>query len=533
MTKIFLYPLLIFMLSSNTVLAAGSKAPAKKASAAKVAASEVDTKTSAKPKASNSEALLAKALQMVRSGQLEEGAALLYNLSRRSDLAGHQMQMKYILGNTLMQMKLNQVAAFQFVDVIKNGKSDYVKSAIEQLSIVADELGDDTLLNYAASKVRIDEFPNDKKDLITFRLAEVKLRTKQYNDAIALFGKIASSSRYYWSAQYKKGLAFAESSRPNEAAKVFQNIVNSRTNESATDNVKAIATMGMARAYYQAKDWDRAIEAYRSVPRDHELWHDSLFESSWALLMAGKLRSTLSQFQSLHSPFYLDSYNPESLILRGIVYLYICQYDEMEKTLDLFETTYGPVRQKMGDFISKTKDPLSYYAELERGWYARRGRVVNAKLTLPKNVVYKVLDESDVRRSFGYLTRLNEEKNRLDKMKIVNNNALGSMAKKILINRAKNAKLLMGEMMKNHMTNMRTALADFYEQESFLKYEMINGKKETLRKKIAGKDLPSSIDEKNDRSFYAQNGYEYWPFQGEYWLDEIGNYQYLGRSSCE
>jgi len=61
---------------------------------------------------------------------------------------------------------------------------------------------------------------------------------------------------------------------------------------------------------------------------------------------------------------------------------------------------------------------------------------------------------------------------------------------------------------------------------------MINGRKEQLKKKIAGK-ATEEVDEKVDRTFYVQNGFEYWPFEGEYWLDEIGNYHYLGKQSCE
>ena len=68
----------------------------------------------------------------------------------------------------------------------------------------------------------------------------------------------------------------------------------------------------------------------------------------------------------------------------------------------------------------------------------------------------------------------------------------------------------------------------------FIRYEMITGRKDTLKKKIAGKETESQqIDEKNDRQFYIQNGYEYYPFQGEYWLDEVGNYHFLGKQSCE
>ena len=48
---------------------------------------------------------------------------------------------------------------------------------------------------------------------------------------------------------------------------------------------------------------------------------------------------------------------------------------------------------------------------------------------------------------------------------------------------------------------------------------MINGRKESLKKKVSGKNLPGgTIDEDSDRDYYVQNGYQYWPFQGEYWL---------------
>ncbi len=62
---------------------------------------------------------------------------------------------------------------------------------------------------------------------------------------------------------------------------------------------------------------------------------------------------------------------------------------------------------------------------------------------------------------------------------------------------------------------------------------MLNGKKDQVKKKMMKSEAPAEQAEDQDRSFYIQNGYEYWPFQGEYWLDEIGNYYYLGKSRCE
>ncbi len=107
-----------------------------------------------------------------------------------------------------------------------------------------------------------------------------------------------------------------------------------------------------------------AIEAYREVPRDTPLWHDTLFESSWAMLRSGRFRSALSNFQSLHSTYYEDFYLPESLLLRAIVYLYICKYDEMEKVLNLFNRIYRPVYKNIEKALENPTDPTVAFNEV-------------------------------------------------------------------------------------------------------------------------------------------------------------------------
>jgi hypothetical protein len=309
-------------------------------------------------------------------------------------------------------------------------------------------------------------------------------------------------------------------------------LLSNRDNAPVTDTNRVSAQIAIARSLYQKQDWDGAIEAYAQVPRDHFLWHDALFESSWAMLRAARFRSVLSNFHSLHSSYYEDFYIPESLLLRAIVYLYICKYDEMEKVLSLFESTYGPIRARIGDFIRANNDAMEYYLEIERGQKVKKGE--KALLRLPYNVVKNISEQGNVKRSVYYVKRLNDEKARIDANPGYRNTPVGQYALKVINNRQRNAKLSVGDMVKAHLLNMRVELRDLYEQAGFIRYEMINGQKELLKKRVAGKNIADKqIDENVNREFYIQNGYEYWPFDGEYWLDEIGNYHYLGKQSCE
>jgi len=474
-----------------------------------------------------------QALALARSGQYEQASNSLFQLARRAELQAERPQLKYVLGLMLMEMKLNQVAAFQFVDVIRMGNNKYVKQAIEKLSIVADSLGDDTLLNYAVSKVDLNDFPEDKRDMLYFRIGEIKLKAREFPKAAELFSKVSSRSRYYNQALFNRGLAELEGNQLDVASQIFQSLLVARDSAPVTDTNRVSAQIALARTLYQKQDWEGAIEAYSQIPRDHFLWHDSLFESSWAMLRAARFRSVLSNFHSLHSSYYEDFYIPESLLLRSIVYLYICKYDEMEKVLSLFESTYGPIRARIGDFIRANSDAMEYFAEIERGQQIKKSDKA-LSLRLPYNVVKSISEEGNVKRSLFYIKRLNDEKARIDANPGYRSTPVGQYALKVINNRGRNAKLAVGDMTKAHLLNMRVELRDLYEQAGFIRYEMINGKKENLKMKLAGKDISAEqIDDKIDRTFYVQNGYEYYPFQGEYWLDEVGNYHYLGKQSCE
>ncbi len=480
----------------------------------------------------------AEALAMAKSGKYREASMRLFQLSLSPRFRDRRMQIKYILGLMLYQMRLNQVAAFQFISVIKDGKNKYLKPSLEKLSLAADALGDDTLLNYAISRVQVDEFPRTHRDMLYFRIGEFQLRNNQYDQAAKSFAGVQRSSQVFPEAKYLEGFSYAKSNNPTAAIGAFDDLIAARNSHGITDSARVGAMMGRARALYQKKEWDGAIEAYREVPRDTPFWHDTMFEGSWAMLRSGRFRSALSNFQSLHSAYYEDFYLPESLLLRSIVYLYICKYDEMEKVLNLFNRIYRPVYKEVEKSLESSMDPAALLNEVIKVMkdYKLKGEDIDrSSYKIPFLVVRKIVREGDFQNSYQYIKKLIEERKRMDKLPADwRNSAIGRYAKKVIATRLTKARKRAGMEIKAHLESIREELFDLFEQEGFIRYEMINGRKESLKKRIAGKELPEAqVDEENARDYYVQNGYEYWPFRGEYWLDELGNYHYVGTQSCE
>jgi TolA-binding protein len=480
---------------------------------------------------------LINALSLAKAGKYQSASMKLFQLSHSPRYADKKDQIKYILGLMLYQMQLNQTSAYQFINVIKNGKKSYLKQSLEKLSLAADYLGDDTLLNYAMTKVKVSSFPKKHRNMLFYRLGEFQMRNDQLKSAINSFKRVKSNSNYYAKASYMKGLAYAELKKFKKAISTFDKLINSRSDRAVTDQAYVGAVLAKARVQYHAKKWEDSLETYREIPRDTKYWHNALFESSWTMLRSGLFRSALSNFHSLHSSYYEENYLPESLLLRSITYLYICKYDEMDKVLRLFKSVYKPVYKDIKKYIKsvhKSEEYFNVVAQVSDNPLLQSLKI-STKYKLPLIIKKHLFNEGGFQNNISYILKLYEEKNRIKELPLSwKKSALGRYATKVITTRIRKAKQKAGRIVRNRLIFIKEEVFDLFEQQGFIRFEMLKGKKESVKKEIDGNTLADvQVDDDNQRDYYIQNGYEYWPFKGEYWLDELGNYHYLGTQSCE
>jgi len=333
---------------------------------------KVQKRTSKKPTKSKSLSgvdLMAKAKRLAVAKNYQEASKLLYSLTRSPRYRSEKTKIKYMLGLMLMEMELYQVASFVFFDVIRSesGSSQptkYLRQSLGKIAFLSNALDSDVLLKHAIAKIQVKDFPREQKDLFYLRLGELRRNEGRYDQAGKIFSRVDPKSPVYPQALYRRGLAWAETRRnDNKALQAFDELLKISENRGITDDNRVNAILGKARVYYQAKKWEKAVDMYRNIPRDTWQWHDALFEQSWAMFQSSRqFRSALSNFHTLHSPYYDDVWNPESLQLRAIIYLFICRYDEMEKVLTLYDRVYKPAEKRVRTFM-KTSSlfAISFY----------------------------------------------------------------------------------------------------------------------------------------------------------------------------
>lgn len=480
---------------------------------------------------------LARAEKLLSQGNFVEAGLLLYDISSRPSLKNDHADARYFLGQALEKQGYLQVAAFQYLYLVKNSPKRAAQKGLTRLAIIGDKLNDYSLLNYAIKSLDLAEIPKGSSDAINFRLGEAYLEAKEFEKAGQNFRKVPPSSVYYYKAKYLEGIAYSELNMFAPALRAFSLIVdNLEEGGNVAGNDRVAALLGMARVYYQAKRWDLSIDIYRQIPKDSEFWQDSLFELAWAQMRNGDFRSVLSSLHTLHSPYYEDLYNPESILLRSMAYFSLCKYDEMTKTLGLLDRVYEPIMSKMNKLGELITDPTVAFDQIEK-FQARysdlkKNKKDRAKLQIPFTVARSIVNDGRFKQAAAYLAALRDEKERLKDMDFKwRRSALGNYSERILSSRITTAKKVAGQLILARLDEIRQTLQENLAQADFGRYELLNVQKELVLDKMKGK-VRTRTDDARDRSFFVQNGYEYWQFRGEYWLDELGSYYYVGNSEC-
>lgn len=480
---------------------------------------------------------IARGLQMMKSKNDAKAAEYFFTLSRKTSDQNLRMKAKYYLGLALYRLKFKQIAAFPFVDVVRQGNAVQKKKSLDYLLSIADGLDEKSLLTYSLNQVSVNELTEVTKSVVYNRFAEMQMEKGQYDKAIASLQNSLGQQSGDPYALYLMGTIYLKLKQPDKAIPFFQQLTEKYVGRSTRDRQWGMAQMGLARAFYQAHKWPEAAEVYRRLPKNNPAYRESLMELSWALVRQGKFRSSLSPLQTLHTPFYADFFDPESMMLHGIILLFVCHYDEINPVFTSFDQNYVPAFAKIKEWFQGARTDQDYLHELISAQKTlenmRADTAGEDKNALPFFVMRTILDESDVKSGLRYLKKVVNERKRFNRV-FARSPGLLNYGNKVIDGRRRATENQLASETREHLIQKSKDFVAFSTQMDFLKYETLNGQREKLKAKVATGDPQSDkIDSELSRDFYIQNGYMYYPFQGEYWRDELGNYQYVGVNSCE
>lgn len=487
------------------------------------------------------DSLLNSAIQSFRTQNYKKAATQFYQITFSPGVsAQNKLAARHYLGLSLVKLKMYQTAAFPLILVTKDGSPKMSQKAFEQLVIISEKLNDSTLLNFTLKKLDSANLGDLAQEIYYTLMGQTLMKEEKYPEAIENLQKALKIRPDNDDALYTLGLVYLKQNNTAAAIPNFEKLYDKYYSKPLTDLKRGSMAVALARAYYQAKKWPETISTYRQIPKDHPLYREAQTELTWALFRSGGFRSAMSTIQTLHTPYYENFYDPESLILRTIILLFVCQNDEAEKAQITFQNNYEPAYATLADINKTSRPPEFFYSQID----AVQKYLKNLKSNkagkyegqVPFFIVRAMIEKSPLKTNLSYLKKIIEEKNIVNRTFSAPAEAsIKKYALKILNSRQKNAEKEAGNILSGMLLSREEELSLLTGDASLLKYEILNAKKQEAHAtyiKNVNQSSQTQINQEENRNFYISNGYRYWPFDGEYWRDEIGNYQYLGVNRC-
>ena len=440
---------------------------------------------------------------------------------------------RYGLGISFLRLDLPHLASIPIMTVAIEGDGKMQKRALDKLVRISYDINDTSILNYSIKKLKPEDLEDTSLEVYQNQLSEYLIEKNELEEALKTTNEILKKNNENERALFLSGLIYLKKNEPQKASEYFKFLSNLYEKKSPKNTTRGLALANYARALYQDRDFVGAESLYRKIPKDHAIYRKVQIELTWTLFRMGKIRSALSILQTLHTPYYENFYDPESFILRAIILLFACQGDEAFKATESFENSFKGVEDKLALWNSKPQAAENVMNEITLAEQIKSSLAnkADSKMNLPFFVVRTLMDEEPLRGLLQAKQNIIKEKQQfIKKFSDVSGLPLYHYAMKAYTAKVKstdtNIVSVFNKKIKETLKNFR----ELESQVDFLKYEILEERKRASKEKISG---PTRVDDNRVRSFYTQNGYRYWPFNGEYWIDEIGNYQYLGVNRCE
>jgi tetratricopeptide (TPR) repeat protein len=324
----------------------------------------------------------------------------------------------------------------------------------------------------------------------------------------------------YGRAQFIDGLARFALGDEQAASEKFKEVVrltNPRKGRAGDLELRELAFLQLARLHYQNRQNRYAVFYYGKMPWGGSQWLEGLWEASYAHYRIGEHEKALGNLLTLQSAYFKDEYFPESWVLKAIVYYENCRYPEARSVLQTFNATYEPLYDELVALAGKRSAP-SAFLEQAVSPRARRLAFTDASIKRLAEAAAEVDDEVD--HGIG------------ERDKAFRTSALATALKERLAREKTQLATEAGLRARAKLEYERDQLRSMLAQALRISIEVSRQEREALEGSLAAGSQVEVV--KDLRWTHAvSDEHLYWPYQGEFWRDELGTYSYTLTKGCK
>jgi tetratricopeptide (TPR) repeat protein len=460
----------------------------------------------------------------------------LYNILDSRKYPEQDVKIYYYLADSLYKMELYHSAQVYFIKVVGQGSGTYFAPALTKLVYIWRKTNDPTALVQLIGEVNPEDFPSKVRSDLMYLLGRRQFDEQNYRQALKFLEQVSNRSDHYIQAQYIQGVIYNRQGKLKQSVGKFVDILKETTvygDPTEIEKTRHLALLNIGRIYYGIEQFDKAADKYYEwVPRESEYWSASLFEASWAYFMTeGRENRALGHIMTLESPFFADSYwMPEMVILKALIYYRICEYDEVGAILDGFEAEYGQVAEEIKTFIKPYADRELPPEHAYKTIYGKRSTYYDS---LPQAIYAHIELDQQFMGPHQHVIQIERE---LEVIRSMKPQWKASPIGQALVDRLREDRQRYmkraGIVLINKLNDVRKNLEGLMGQSALIRFEVASGE---YRKYTEMFRNPDAVDiyEKLEFEFATNPEFVYWPFNDEFWDDELGYYIFTETGSCE
>ncbi len=478
-----------------------------------------------------------QALAAFNKGDLDHAAPRFFELSVNGVDADVRARSEYYLAQSYARKDMPLSALIVYARIANAGPThpSYLQ-ALEGLVDVQQTLNEQNLvaniLDKAYTPQARDKWVQLPREVLArahFQLATIAHRRGRFEEARSLLEAVPSDSRVYARARYLLGVVLADPHYPGRPAEAntldaaaktaFQAALDAQGTQIGQDEVKQLALLGLGRLHYGRHEYEPAVAAYEAVPRYARFWDQALFENGFARFQNEDFGGALGSLQALHAPQFEGAFQPESWILKATVYYYSCLFDEVKTTLAAYEQLYEPMATQLKPFAGEDEDFVSAY-----------NLVTAENRRLPQPIYLWIRENERIQDVMRMVAQVDTERRLANALDAWRGTGLVSETVSGLEEVRGTLIQIGGRFAKSRLREAAQNLRTFADQAEIIRVQTALDEKDLL---LAGVDQKALL---KTQSIYRPKmpgaAWNYWKFQGEFWRDEIGYYQYTLKRGC-
>ena len=251
----------------------------------------------------------------------------------------------------------------------------------------------------------VGNFSRTFQDEYNYFLGEFFYEGNNYSMSLKYFEQVSTDSPMYGKARYLTGLIQVANQMYKSAVGSFQVAIEATAENKSDGHVSHLAYLALARIAYETGNYDGAIFYYRKIPRTSTRLAEAFYEMGWTYFMKQDYMRSIGTFHALHSPFFAEYFYPELWILEATVYMNLCQYDNARAALEMFKRHVSAKGVPLAQFMRNMRTQAEYWMA-----YQKIANDEGGQYALPIELLYPIMINPDVYLLYRTIRQIEHEK---------------------------------------------------------------------------------------------------------------------------